>query len=373
MVLTPGAGLPRSRKPVVGSTAGAKSRSSWAAMLFGLRLDHEVAELRGLDGEVRAARPGLAQPFVGREEEQLVADDRSAEAVAELVLVELRHRRLEDVLGREVVVLEVVRAAAVERVRAGLGDDLHLRAGAAAVHGREVVRDDADFLDRLGVGRQVGDAAAGDAVGAGVVHGEGVGLVALAAGVDARRRFARERVVGAAAAADRRRHALAGDARLQRDQVVEVAAAERHLLQLHADRPARRRVPARFRPAPRALVTVDRLLHARHFEREVDADRLADADVDRFAQAVREPGLDDLDPVGARAEAEHAEHAVAVVVASRATPLAMFVTHHDRVGDDGLLAVSDGALDGAVELRRGGGGEQPAEKEAREGTWSRRA
>ena len=49
---------------------------------------------------------------------------------------------------------------------------------------------------------------------------------------------------------------------------------------------------------------LDRLLQARHFEREVDADRLVDADVDRFAQAVREPGLDDLDPVGARAEAQ---------------------------------------------------------------------
>ena len=35
MTLAPGAGLPRSRKADVGSTAGAKSRRRSAAMLFG--------------------------------------------------------------------------------------------------------------------------------------------------------------------------------------------------------------------------------------------------------------------------------------------------------------------------------------------------
>ena len=178
--------------------------------------------------------PVCRRPFVRREEEQLVLDDRTAEAVAELVLVELRHRGLEHVLRRQLIALEVVRAAAAELVRAGLGDDLHLRAWAAAVDGGEVVGDDAHFLDRLRIRREVGDAAAGDAVGARLVDGVVVGLVALTAGVDARRRFTGERVVGAAAAADRRRYALAGYTRLERDQVVEISAAERHLLELEA-------------------------------------------------------------------------------------------------------------------------------------------
>ena len=198
------------------------------------RRQDEVAERRGLDGVGLASRAILPQPLVRREEEQLVLHNRPAKAVAELVLVELGHRALEDVLRRQLVALEIVRATAAELIGAGLGDDLNLRARAAAVDGREVVGDDAHFLDRFGVRREVGDAAARDAVGARLVDRVVVGFVALAAGVDARRGLARERVVGAAAAADRRRHALAGDAGLQRDQVVEVPAAERHLLELEA-------------------------------------------------------------------------------------------------------------------------------------------
>ena len=173
------------------------------------RLQDEVAELRGLDGEGRAARARLPQAFVRREEEEPVADDRPAEAVAELVLAELRDRRSRRRSGPRAGRSGIVRPAAAELVGAGLRDHLDLRAGVAAVHRREIVGDDPHFLDRFGVGRQVGDAAAGHAVGAGVVDGERVGLVALAAGVDARRGFAGERIVRAAAAADRRRDALA--------------------------------------------------------------------------------------------------------------------------------------------------------------------
>src|SRR5204863_985406 len=109
------------------------------------------------------------------------------------------------------VVLEIVRAAAVQVVAATLGNDLDLRAAVAAVHGGEVVGDDTHFLDRFGVRRQVGDAAARDPVGAGVVDGERIGLVALAAGVDAGRRFARERIVARSAGAEGRGHAFPGD------------------------------------------------------------------------------------------------------------------------------------------------------------------
>ena len=195
ITFAPGAGLPRSRKFGVGSTAGAKSRSSWAAMLFGRVCRTKLRNSGVSTVNVDPRAPAWRRPSYDVKKNSRLRDDRSAEAVAELVLLELRDRRLEDVPGRERVVLEIVRAAAAELVGARLGDHLDLRAAVAAVHRREVVRDDAHFLDRFGVGRQVRDAAARDAVRARVVDGEGVGLVALAAGVDARRGFAGERVV----------------------------------------------------------------------------------------------------------------------------------------------------------------------------------
>ena len=154
---------------------------------------------------VEPRAPVCRSPSYEVKKNSWLRDDRSAQAVAELVLARTSgptsRRRSSPRAGRPG---EVVRAAAAELVGAGLGDDLDLRARVASVDGGEVVGDDAHFLDRLGVGRQVGDAAARHAVGAGVVDGVVVGLVALAAGVDARRRLAGERIVRAAAAADRR-------------------------------------------------------------------------------------------------------------------------------------------------------------------------
>ena len=106
----------------------------------------------------------------------------------------------------------------MQLVRAAFGDHLDLRTAVAAVDGGEVVGHDAHFLDRFGVRRQVGDPAARNAIRARVVDGERVGLVALTAGVDARRRFAGEGIVPGAAGAERRRDALARDAGLQRDR-----------------------------------------------------------------------------------------------------------------------------------------------------------
>src|SRR4029450_6141428 len=100
-----------------------------------------------LDRKAGATRAGLSQSFVRGEEEQLVLDDRSTQAVAELVLLELRPRRFEGIPGGELVVLEVVGPAAVELVRACLGDDLNLRAGVPTVNRREIVGDDADLFD----------------------------------------------------------------------------------------------------------------------------------------------------------------------------------------------------------------------------------
>jgi hypothetical protein len=178
----------------------------------------------------------------------------------------------------------------VELVGAGLRDDLNLRPGIAAIDRGEIIGDDPHFLDRLGVGRQVGDPPARDAVGAGVIDREGIGLVALATGVDARRGFAGKRVIGAAAAADRRRDPLARHARLQRDQVVQVSAAQRHLLQLQAIDASRHAALLRLDERRRGG-DGHAFLHAGDLQGEVQAGGFADADGDGIALRLEEPRL----------------------------------------------------------------------------------
>ena len=319
----------------------------------GTRLRDEVAEIRGLDCEGRTPPAVLAQALVRREEEQPAADDGAAERVAELVLLEVWDRRLENVPGREGVVLEIVGRAPAKVVGAALGDHLDLRAAVAPVHRREVVRDDAHFLDRFGVGRQVRDAAARDAVRARVVDGEGVGFVALAAGVDAGRGLAGKGVVAGAAGAEGGRHALAGHAGLQRDQVVEVPAVERHLLQLHA-------IDA---PGHAALLRFDErrggrdghaFLHAGDFQGDVQPRGFTDPDGHGIPLCLEEPRLLDFDPIRARAEAEHTVHAVD---GRRGLPrdVGRGVGDPDgRLRDHALLAVGDGPLNRAAELRAHG-------------------
>ena len=304
---------------------------------------------------VEPRAPVCRSPSVRGEEEQLVLDDRPAKAVAELVLVELRHRRFEDVLRRELVALEVVRAAAAELVRAGLRDHLNLRARTPAVHGREVVGDDANLFDRFGVGREIGDAAARDAVRARVVHGVVVGLVTLAARVHARRRFAGERVVRAAAAADRRGNALAGHTRLQGDQVVEIAPAERHFLQLQPIHAAGNAALLGLDEG-RGARDRDAFLHARHFERDVEAHRFADADHHVLALGGDEALLGDLHPIGAGTEAGNPEDAFRRRRRFTRDAAGGVGDDDDGAGDDRLLRVGDGALNRAAELSGDNGG-----------------
>ena len=83
----------------------------------------------------------------------------------------------------------------------------------------------------------------------------------------------------AAAADDGRRHALARHAWLQRDQVVQVAAAERHLLELQPIDAARHAALLGFDDR-RVGRDCHALRHAGHFEREVQARGFADPDRD---------------------------------------------------------------------------------------------
>ena len=129
----------------------------------------------------------VAVALVVTESEQPVAEQRTTEGGAELVL--LQHG-LGLILRREVVA-RLQRIVAVElprrprqRVAARLGDDIHHRAGVAAVFGREGMGQDLEFLDRVG-GRAQHEAGVERVVVGGAVHEEIVGLVAHAVDVEA--------------------------------------------------------------------------------------------------------------------------------------------------------------------------------------------
>ena len=102
-------------------------------------------------------------------------------------------RVVEEVVGVEVAVAQVVEPVAVELVGARAGDQLHLRAGAAAVLRLAAVGDHAGLFHRIGV---VGGQRQPDARRHRIVHVDavqGVVVAALAQAVDVR-----EAVIGAA-------------------------------------------------------------------------------------------------------------------------------------------------------------------------------
>ena len=76
---------------------GAKSRSSCAAMLFGRVCRTKLRNSGVSTVKVEPRAPDCRRPSYEVKKNSWLRDDRSAEAVAELVLVELRHRRLEHV------------------------------------------------------------------------------------------------------------------------------------------------------------------------------------------------------------------------------------------------------------------------------------
>ena len=152
---TPGAGLPRSRRPVGRIHRRPVCVEQIRRVRVRPRAHHEVAELLGLDRELLAGAGVLAHALVREEEERAVAPDRPAEAAAEVVLVEIGFlrvvQRLEVGLRAHVVVAVEREAAAAQLVRAAAGHEADRRARVAAELGRRVVGDDLELLDRLGV------------------------------------------------------------------------------------------------------------------------------------------------------------------------------------------------------------------------------
>ncbi len=108
--------------------------------------------VRGHEGGSRDAAL-LAVPLLGGEEVELVLDDRAPEGPAEVVRAQRLLRLaglLEEVVlrGQGVISSEVVRAA-VERVGAAAGDDVHLGSGGPSELGAVAVAVDLELVDRV--------------------------------------------------------------------------------------------------------------------------------------------------------------------------------------------------------------------------------
>ena len=88
-------------------------------------------------------------PLLPAEEEELVALDGAAEAVAEVVVAKRRTHGREEVARVQFVVAQELEGRAVEIVAAGFGDDVDLRAGVPTVLGGEVRRLDFHLVNEV--------------------------------------------------------------------------------------------------------------------------------------------------------------------------------------------------------------------------------
>ena len=184
--------LSRGPEVAIGGEGGGEVLGDLRRDVVRSSLLHELDELRREDVHVGAHRDVRAQHVSRDEEEGLVLADGTAEAPGELLapvagVLEAGHQVLEIVLRLHGVVGVVPAEAPVEVVRAALGDDVHQHGAVPAVLRREVVHEHADFLDALGVGVDVGDAAALAGADRRRIHHEVVGLGAgpVGAHVDA--------------------------------------------------------------------------------------------------------------------------------------------------------------------------------------------
>ena len=251
----------------------------------------------------------LAQPLVGEEEERLVLHQRAAGGEAELVAAEGRLPGVEEVPGVQRVVAEVLEGGAVEHVAAGAGDDVEDAARRAPVLRAVGVGQEGELLDGLDPAHQalragrvaaqrVQDVGAVEHVGvlrgARAVHGD----LGPLAGQDVA-------LVGA----------CLGRARLQQDELREVAAVEGQGLDLllRDERAVGRAARLHAQPGP-GRRDLDALRHRPRREDDVGLRVLADAEV---REQPRGPEAGRLRGHLVRADLQLAEGVAAVVVAHR--------------------------------------------------------
>ena len=269
---------------------------------------------RGYAGEERLPGNEIAAPFLGEEEESFLLvrivvirdEDRTADGVAEVVLLELRLGvcRIEEVASVENIVAAEVVDVAVELVGAGLGFDFD-GAGSVASVLRAVVRgEDFDF---------------GDGVDAGIDVQRGVAAVVhVVAAVEL------PVVVFRAAAVEAERHAavdadlpfilagLVADAGNDSGELNEVAAVQLKLSDLRAgDSTAELRG---LRVDLRDVLALDDHLFGdcADDERDIHSRFLRDLQHDVLGFVLLEALRGDLEVIGAARESRHDVEAVGV-------------------------------------------------------------
>src|SRR5262249_23187775 len=151
---------------------------------------------------------------------------------AELITAEDRDLRLANAVGRKRVVGAVIRRDPVTPTCAGLGNDPNLPPGITPLHGRELAGDHTDLLGRICRPRRIGNSATrcrvrwwSELAAGSRARGERGGVGAGSPGPGAGPR---------PAGAQGRGVALADNAGLARDEVVEVAAVQRNVVELRA-------------------------------------------------------------------------------------------------------------------------------------------
>src|SRR5262249_51459377 len=122
----------------------------------------------------------FAQLLIIRKKEGLVPGDRSSQRTAELIAVERRLLRVEEVARVELAVAQKLKNASVKLVRARLKNGGHHAAGGSSILRRILVGQDAEFADRFHAEIHVQSAArAGVGV---VVHHQAVDQKDIARG-----------------------------------------------------------------------------------------------------------------------------------------------------------------------------------------------
>ncbi len=263
-------------------------------------------------------------------------------------------------VGVEAGALGAEEDAAMEVVGAGLGGDLDLGAGEAAVFGVVVVGDDLDVADGVfgrgderGAapdGGDGGDAVDGDAVGL-VLAAVGVGLGTILGGkmplAGAAGTLGAGELAGAAAGG---LGAIAEDAGGELDELEDVAAGRGEVLDLVGVDVAGDGGGVGVEGGKGSPCTVDGGVGAADGELDVDGVGLFGIDDDVVDDLLLEAGGGDGEGVVVGGERVEVVDAAVVGGGGEGAVVVGVGEGEGRVGDDGAGGVGDGALDGGAEL-----------------------
>ncbi len=335
----------------------------------------------GSRGDTRAALR-----FVGEEPEQLVLQNRSADAAPFLIeligIAPHRARRSRSIPFLERVELWPVRleeGAAADLIGAVLGNDHDLRAARPAVLSAVVARDDADFLDGLFAGRQHRRSAPRHAVHSHPVDLDEIRVRPRAVRGHLRSIFDEEDAVGAAGrrsvGARHRRRPTIGDlsavaerARRESYGLERIAAEGRQILHVSGGQSGADRRRLGLEQRDTRLSHGDRIRDAANLQLHDEGSRLLRRDLHVFEGLLRETVPLHREPV--RPGSEGGKHVHATRAGRRGVRDVGFVIgeRDGRIGHRRAGGIGDDTLDAAAKLRLGRG---RAERQHRKGTCER--